>query len=122
MSNEMIRWINQRMENASGRACGIAGSVSEDLFLKSATALLDEMSDNYARDDEAGLGDPEAERLRLSEAAAQYRVRAEAYHERALPQPDEPAVSIGPLTAGLGQACFSVRAGGMVLSEVMTSC
>ncbi|SNX74532.1 aerotaxis receptor [Cereibacter ovatus] len=84
LSNEMIRWINQRMENASGRACGIAGSVSEDLFLKSATALLDEMSDNYARDDEAGLGDPEAERLRLSEAAAQYRVRAEAYHERAL--------------------------------------
>jgi hypothetical protein len=30
--------------------------------------------------------------------------------------------SIGPLIAGLGQACFYVRAGVMVIFEVMASC
>ncbi|WYK06554.1 PAS domain-containing protein [Cereibacter sphaeroides f. sp. denitrificans] len=80
LSNEMIRWIESR----TGGSPGIAGSASENLFLRGASLLLEEMSASFARDGEAGVGDPEAERGRLSDAAAQYLAQAEECSQRAL--------------------------------------
>ncbi len=80
LSDGMSRWIEQHR----GGSLGIARSAAETLFLEGASLLLEEMSASFARDAEAGVGDPEAERGRLAEAAAHYRARAEDCSRRAL--------------------------------------
>ncbi|MCE6950664.1 PAS domain-containing protein [Cereibacter sphaeroides] len=80
LSNEMTRWIDKRAGGSNG---SIAGSAAENLFLQAAKLLLEEMSANFTQDAEAGVGDPEAERVRLAEAAAHYGARAEDCKRRA---------------------------------------
>lgn len=81
LSRDLSGWIEH--QSAAGAFAGIAGAAGENLFLKAATGLLDEMAETFARDAEAGLGDPAAERERLSAAAAIYRGRAQECNERA---------------------------------------
>ncbi|EYD77909.1 putative PAS/PAC sensor protein [Rubellimicrobium mesophilum DSM 19309] len=84
VSSDMASWLDKRISGSDGGFEGIARSVSESLFLKNATTLLDEMSETFARDGEVGSGDAAEERARLAEAAAQYRERAEECNERAV--------------------------------------
>lgn len=84
LSHEMTSWLSVKLSDAEGSIGDIARLVCENLLLTAATALLDEMSDTFAQDAEHGLGDPEAERARLSDVATHYRSRAKACNERAL--------------------------------------
>jgi hypothetical protein len=63
---------------------GIARALGETLVLTGSSALLEEMSDSFARDGEAGLADIGAERARLAQVAAEHRSQAEACGARAM--------------------------------------
>lgn len=82
LAQDMTEWLGSRAVGEDGT--GIAGSVSERLFLTHVATLLTEMSTVFGTEGDDGACDVAVERARLAEVAAQYRERAEACHRRAL--------------------------------------
>ncbi|MBP1807457.1 glutathionylspermidine synthase [Rubellimicrobium aerolatum] len=82
LTDDMTTWLQSRALSGEGGFASIARSLGDGLFLRNAAAILAEMAELFAHDEEIGGTDPAEEAARLNDIAAQYRTRAAASLQR----------------------------------------